>query len=93
MIHRGSIVRSIAGRDRERFFVVFDIQDDYALIADGELRPLEKKKRKKLKHLRPTSQVVDLGAAATNRQLRQLLAAYNRRDQTQGGQSVCRKMM
>jgi ribosomal protein L14E/L6E/L27E len=93
MIQKGSIVRSIAGRDRERFFVVFDIQDDYALIADGELRPLEKKKRKKLKHLRRTSKVIDLQAAATNRQLRQILAEYNRRDQTQGGQSVCRKMM
>lgn len=85
MIQKGSIVRSIAGRDRERFFVVFDIQDDYALIADGELRPLEKKKRKKLKHLRRTSQVVDLQSAATNRQLKKLLAGFVQQGETQGG--------
>ena len=48
----GQIVNSKAGRDKNRLFVVIDIIDDqYVLIADGDLRKIEKPKTKKVKHL------------------------------------------
>lgn len=48
----GQIVKSIAGRDKGRVFVVMDIIDDeYVLISDGDLRKSEKAKKKKIKHL------------------------------------------
>lgn len=48
----GQLVRSKAGRDKDRVFVVIDIVDDlYVLIADGDLRKAEKAKKKKIKHL------------------------------------------
>ena len=45
----GRFVWSKAGRDKDRLFVIIDIADDaHVLIADGDLRPVVKPKRKKL---------------------------------------------
>jgi ribosomal protein L14E/L6E/L27E len=46
---------SKAGRDKGRFFAVLEVCEGYALIADGELRPLSKPKRKNLRHLGATN--------------------------------------
>ena len=48
----GVVVVSKAGRDAGKYFVILEVQDDqHVLIADGELRKVDKPKRKKLKHL------------------------------------------
>ncbi|SMC28686.1 hypothetical protein SAMN02745134_03615 [Clostridium acidisoli DSM 12555] len=48
----GVVVYSKAGRDTDRKFVVLDIiNDEYVYISDGDLRKVEKPKRKKIKHL------------------------------------------
>lgn len=46
------VVVSAAGRDRGRAFVVLALDGEYAHVADGRLRKVEKPKKKKLKHLR-----------------------------------------
>lgn len=56
----GSVVLSMAGRDKGRFFLVVAIVDDkYVKIADGELRPQEKAKLKKIKHLKFNGDVIE----------------------------------
>ena len=48
----GQIVSSKAGRDKDRLFAVIQIIDDsFVMIADGDLRKIEKPKKKKVKHL------------------------------------------
>ncbi|WP_243109391.1 KOW domain-containing RNA-binding protein [Anaerophilus nitritogenes] len=48
----GQIVKSKAGRDQDRLFIVIDIIDDqYVLVSDGDLRKIDKAKKKKMKHL------------------------------------------
>lgn len=48
----GSLVYSTAGRDKGKLFIITGIIDnDYVYISDGELRTIEKPKKKKLKHL------------------------------------------
>ena len=48
----GMVVKSKAGRDAGRYFVVLKGADEgYVLIADGDLRKVAKPKRKKIKHL------------------------------------------
>lgn len=50
-IQVGEVVRSIQGRDRGRYLVVIDILDDeYVLLTDGDLRRLDRPKKKKKKH-------------------------------------------
>lgn len=56
----GSIVLSLAGRDKGGFFIVTDIVDaNFVRIADGKKRHLESAKLKKLKHLRGTGDVLE----------------------------------
>ena len=48
----GQIVHSRAGRDKDKYFIVIGIIDNnYVLIADGDLRKLKNPKKKKIKHL------------------------------------------
>lgn len=48
----GQVVKSRAGRDKGRIFLVLDIIDEQNVsIIDGDLRKLDNPKQKKLKHL------------------------------------------
>lgn len=48
----GQIVHSRAGRDKDKFFIVVSlVNEEYVLIADGDLRKISNPKKKKIKHL------------------------------------------
>lgn len=48
----GQIVKSKAGRDKDRVFIVSQILDEqHVLVCDGDLRKLSSLKKKKVKHL------------------------------------------
>ena len=49
-IIEGSIVRSIAGRDKGDLFIVLSREGDFVYLANGELRKVDHPKKKKLKH-------------------------------------------
>lgn len=68
----GSVAESIRGHD-EGFFVVVRLDGTFAYLANGKQRPLEKPKKKNLKHLRATGAVLDLSRIQTNRQLKTAL--------------------
>lgn len=65
----GRYVWSKAGRDKNRLFIITDILDDHhVLVADGFLRPVDRPKKKKLKHLSVTGEVAcEISYAVTNR--------------------------
>lgn len=75
-IVRGSIVRAKAGRDKGRFFVVLRLEANYAYIADGKTRRIEKPKKKKLIHLSPANTVIQ-GSFETNPQIKRILHNFN----------------
>lgn len=72
----GMIVRSAAGRDKGKFMVIVSIEGDFAYIADGRERKLERPKKKRLKHIRVTNTVVSPDHMATDKGLRKLLRDY-----------------
>ena len=56
----GSVVISKAGRDEgRRFLVVGLVDEDFVMIANGGLRGMDRQKKKRRKHLKPTGQVVE----------------------------------
>ena len=75
MLVPGQIVKSTAGRDRERFFVVTQVENGRAMIADGKLRKLARPKLKNLAPLAPAKTYVEI-AGLTDRKLRKLLGAF-----------------
>lgn len=56
----GKIVYSKAGRDQDKVFVVVSVLNDkYVYVCDGSLRPVEKPKKKKIKHLEFTNIIAE----------------------------------
>ena len=56
----GSVVISKAGRDEGRLFlVVAEVDDDFVMVANGALRGMDRQKKKRRKHLKPTGLVVE----------------------------------
>ena len=73
----GMIVKSIAGHDKGRFYVILKMDGNRAQIADGKLRKIEKPKSKNFIHLARSSKIVDLNSFKTNKSLRVFLNSYN----------------
>lgn len=57
MFTTGQIVYSKCGRDKGRPFIVFSSDNEYAYLVDGDLRVLEKPKKKKIKHIQVTNRI------------------------------------
>lgn len=48
----GKLAYSKAGRDKGRFFIIVGIiNSEYVYISDGDMRKIEKPKKKKIKHI------------------------------------------
>ena len=59
-IEIGSVVRSLAGRDQGRLFVVIqELDSDFVMVANGKLRGMDRLKKKRRKHLKPTGTVIE----------------------------------
>ncbi len=56
----GRVCKSVSGRDAGNFFIIYGIVDEnYVLIVDGKTRLLAKPKKKKLKHLKLSCEVLE----------------------------------
>lgn len=77
-IVKGTVVKAIAGRDDNKFFVVTEICEDkqYVLISDGKTRKLDAPKRKNIKHLRVTGTVIELNEI-TDKKLKMTLRKFS----------------
>lgn len=81
----GQIVVSRAGRDSGKRFIIVKIIDDlFVGLSDGDLRRMEKPKKKKIKHLEITEEIAEnLGekfrsnSKVTNAEIRKVLAGLN----------------
>ena len=52
-INPADLVCSTAGWDKEKYFMVLSVIDSqYVLLCDGKMRPVDKPKKKKIKHVK-----------------------------------------
>ena len=82
-IAKSNIVRSDAGRDKGKLFVVLAVEGEYLLLADGKCRKVESPKRKKRRHVlfvaadeNRLSDKMKSEEKITNSELRRTLAGY-----------------
>ena len=54
----GKVVRSKNGRDEGREFIVTALEGDFAYVADGDTRKIEKPKKKRARHLFVTEETI-----------------------------------
>ena len=57
---RGTVVKSVAGHDKGKFYVVIESCDDFALLCNGKNKTLVLPKKKKYRHLADTGEWIDL---------------------------------
>ena len=74
---KGTLVRSKAGRDKTRTLAVLDVDGQMLLLADGNLRTLERPKRKKRKHVAPTATVLENELLKSDQLLSEAIAAFD----------------
>ena len=73
----GMLVYSKAGRDKQNMFLVLEVENGYAYIADGEMRKAEKPKKKKLIHLQKTNYIFDnVSKDIENFEIRRIIAQH-----------------
>lgn len=84
-IRVGQIVKSKAGRDKDKIFTIIDIVDnDYVIVVDGKCRTVENPKKKKIKHLMIYKSIIDdLSLKKANNEMhnayiRKVLAPFNK---------------
>lgn len=85
-VKKGMIVKAIAGRDKDKFFAVKDVDSSYAYIVNGKSRKYDTPKKKSLKHLRITNTVIDMDGI-TDKKLRRILNEYSQNNTTDEGGS------
>lgn len=73
---RGQLVRSKAGRDKTRILAVLAVDGPMLWLADGNLRKVGDPKRKKAKHVAPTSTVLANELLKSDQSLSDAIAAY-----------------
>lgn len=74
---KGRLVRSKAGRDKTRTLAVLAVDGQMLLLADGNLRKIERPKRKKRKHVAPTATVLENELLKSDQLLSDAIAAYD----------------
>lgn len=83
----GTIVISLAGRDKNKHYILFDSDSKFVYLVDGKTRTLEKPKKKNRKHVQFTkSKVFDqddkngIENSITNEIIKKKIKDYKNRD-------------
>ena len=51
IVERGMLSKSKAGHDKGHLYVIYDVDETYVYLVDGEIRTIDKPKKKKRKHV------------------------------------------
>lgn len=76
---KGMLVRSKAGHDTGKVYIIVESTNAYALVADGRIRTLANPKKKKFKHLQIINREYPIGTM-DDVQIKRILKEYNREE-------------
>lgn len=75
-IKRGMVVRSLAGHDKTQLYIIISVEGEYVYLADGKCKTIDHVKKKKRKHIQPTSYIDETvlnSKCIENSQIRKIL--------------------
>jgi len=75
-LQKGLVVKSRAGKDKDTFLVVVASDESGVYVCDGKYRPLDRPKKKNIKHLALTKKVLAEGMYSTNKKIKKALNQY-----------------
>ena len=73
MLEIGSIVKSMAGKDKDSYFCVVELIDSYCFLRDGKIHKLDNPKRKSFKHVIKTPYKLQSEALQVNKHLKKAI--------------------
>ena len=76
---KGMLAKSLAGHDKNKIYVIADIDEAYVYLADGVTKTLEKPKKKKKIHVQLIKKEHDMEAADDVR-VKRILKEYAMQD-------------
>lgn len=76
---KGLLVRSKAGHDTGKVYIIVESAEEYALACDGRIRTLANPKKKKFKHLQIINREYPIDTM-DDVQIRRILKEYNREE-------------
>ena len=56
-LETGMFAKAKAGHDKNCIYVIISVNDEYVYLADGDVRPVCRPKRKNRKHIQPITSV------------------------------------
>lgn len=69
----GDVVKTTAGKDKDSYFCVVELKDNYCLLRDGKIHKLDNPKRKSFKHVCKTPYRVQSEALQVNKHLKKAI--------------------
>lgn len=51
IVEKGMLAKSLAGHDKGQVYVIYDVDETYVYLVDGQIRTIDKPKKKKKKHV------------------------------------------
>lgn len=75
----GMLARAKAGHDTGRIYVITGVDEAYVYLSDGKLRPSDRPKKKKKKHVQIILEKHDLEGADDSK-IRQILKTWNQKE-------------
>ena len=76
-MEKGTVVRSLAGRDKGRLLAVMQSGCGTVLVCYGEERPCDRPKSKNIRHVESLGSSVTEAEMSTNRALKKALGRLN----------------
>ena len=75
----GMLVKSKAGHDKGKVYVIVGMDETYVYVVDGRLRKLENPKKKKYRHVQVIQKRYDI-TEADDTAVKRILKMYNREE-------------
>ena len=51
IVEKGMLAKAKAGRDKDKIYVIYEVDNTYVYLVDGKKRTLDNPKKKKKKHI------------------------------------------
>ena len=72
----GTFVRSLAGHDKGRVYIIVREESESVYLADGRLREIGRPKRKNKKHVQPIRRQFDQSGGWSNEAVKRAIEGY-----------------
>lgn len=87
----GNLVSSLAGRDKDKVYIIINEESEYVYLSDGSLRPINKLKKKNKKHIQIIKKGFDqnlavkltAGEMVYNEEIKRMIQLYEKQRSNQ----------